>query len=172
MLKELAESRFNTSESVDSGIFETDDLCCGKPAKKVMNIGEMIREILITAQKENRVISGLTDVSKHFKEAENSDLSLFFFVAPTPTGDSLKHMQEVMLQAFCFENDIYIVKIDSSEKLSEILGSVGITCALTQKLSRNQTWRERYTEHEKVLIDHCENFWDEPVQPIIRLPEK
>lgn len=142
-----------------------------------MNIGETIREILVDAKKTNRLISGLSNVSKYLKETEHPEQSLFFFIVPSPEGNSLTHMQEVVLQSYCFENDIYIVKLDSIEKLNEILGlEQGIeTCALVQKLpqiDRNQTRKEKYTTLELVLIDHCEDFWDEPIQPIIRLPHK
>lgn len=171
MIESFLESRLNTSrESVESGIFDLDD---SAPAAK-MNIGETIDGILKAAQMENRIICGLGDASRHFKESDSSENSLFFFIAPSPVGDSLTHMTEVFLQAFCFENDIYIVKLDCAQKLTKILGSEKlVTCALTQHNTQSHsTRRERYTDLEKVLIDHCESFWDEPVQPVIRLPEK
>jgi growth arrest and DNA-damage-inducible protein len=171
MIKNFLESRLNTStESVESGIFDVDDFV---PAAD-MNIGETIEGLLTAAQTENRIICGLDDVSRHFKESDSSENSLFFFIAPSPVGDSLTHMTEIFLQAFCFENDIYIVKLDCAQKLTRILSSEKlVTCALTQSNTQNlATRRERYTDLENVLIDHCENFWDEPVQPIIRLPEK
>jgi growth arrest and DNA-damage-inducible protein len=173
MLKDFFESRLIAStESVESGIFDFD-LDDFQTAAK-MNIGDTIEGILTAAQQDNRIICGLSDASRHLKESDSSENSLFFFVAPSPVGDSLTHMTEVFLQAFCFENDIYIVKLDCAQKLSQILNSQTlVTCALTQKKTQSQVARqEKYTDLEKVLIDHCENFWDEPVQPIIRLPEK
>ena len=80
-------------------------------------------------------------------------------------------MQEVVLQAFCFESDIYIIKLDSAEKLTRIVGCEHeVTCALIQKHFHNQA--KKFSELESCLIDHCEDFWDEPIQPIIKLPEK
>lgn len=141
-----------------------------------MTIGETIKEILLEAQKENRLISGLSNASTYLKESENAEHSLFFFIVQSSTSDSLAHIQEVILQSFCFENDIYIIKLDSVEKLNKILGSEQRcdTCALVQKLSQNkgQSRKEKYTERETILIDHCEDFWDELVQPVIKLPEK
>lgn len=141
-----------------------------------MNIGETIEAALIQAQDENRLITGLNNVSKHLRETECPEHSLFFFIAPSPAGDSISHMQEVVLQSFCFENDIYIIKLDCAGKLNAILRcDFGVTCALMQIMSqqqRDEEKREKYTELESVLIDHCEDFWDEVIQPIIRLPEK
>lgn len=138
-----------------------------------MNIGDIVRDILMRSQLDNRLVCGLENTSMFLKESENSEQSLFFFIAPLVTFDSVKHMQEVFLQAFCFENDIYIIKLDSAEKLNIILGNEqgDATCALVfVKMRNDKKKKEKYTESEKVLIDHCENFWDEPIQPIITLP--
>ncbi|CRL03224.1 CLUMA_CG016304, isoform A [Clunio marinus] len=141
-----------------------------------MNIGETVEVILKKAQEENRLISGLNNISNFLIEAENSEQSLFFFVVPSTTSDSIAHMQEVVLQSFCFENDIYIIKLDSVEKLNKILGCEKVvSCALVQKMTQakdSQSRSSKYTDFEMNIIDHCEEFWDELVQPIIKLPEK
>lgn len=140
-----------------------------------MNIGETIKAELIQAQSEHRLITGLNNISKHLRETDCPELSLFFLVAPSPEGDSISHMQEVVLQSFCFENDIYIIKLDCANKLISILGCEhDVTCALVQKTCQHmdQGKKEKYTELETVLIDHCEDFWDAIIQPIIKLPDK
>ena len=145
-----------------------------------MNIGDASKEILIEAQKEHRLICGLNSVTKYLKETENLEHSLFFFMAPSPAGDCLAHMQEVFLQAFCLESDIYVIKLDNAEKLNKILGSKRCdTCALVQRSSTKSLKNlddeidlDQFTDIENILIDNCEEFWSEPVQPIIRLPEK
>lgn len=163
MLRELIKLQSSSTEAFFASSLE-------------MTIGETIKEILLVAQMENRLICGLSNASSYFKESENAEHSLFFFIAQSSTSDSLAHIQEVILQSFCFENDIYIVKLDSVAKLNKILGcEQGCdSCALVQKLpqTKNQSRKERYTELENILIDHCEDFWDELVQPVIKLPEK
>lgn len=147
-----------------------------KTSSLKMNLGETIEAILVQAQEENRLIGGLSNVSKHLKETECSEHSLFFFVAPSPPGNAVNHMQEVVLQSFCFEHDIYIIKLDSAEKLTNILRCDHfISCALVQRMTtatRVLGIATRYTDLETTLIDHCEYFWDEIVQPVIKLPEK
>jgi growth arrest and DNA-damage-inducible protein len=73
-------------------------------------------------------------------------------------------MSTILLKAFCFENDIYIVQLDSAEKLSKLINIEGATCALVQRSNQNQC-----SLVEEMLIDHCEDFWDELVQPVIKL---
>ena len=169
-------------DSIESGVFDMNESImesinvssCHK-----MNIGDAVKEILIEAQEESRLICGLNNASKYLKETEYPEHSLFFFIAPS-SGDSLTHMQEVFLQAFCFENDIYIVKLDSAEKLNKVLGSKrSDTCALVQRSAvldlksfDDEVDTNKFSELENILIDHCEDFWSEPIQPIIRLPEK
>lgn len=181
MVKEYNKSFSNTSTtSVESGVFDLDD-SFETPSGLKMNIGDAVKEILLEADEESRLICGLNDASKFLRDTEYPEHSLFFFIAPSKTGDSVSHMQEVMLQAFCFENDIYIVKLDCSEKLSSILGSKqrDTTCALVQrsavmdlKSTNDEIDLNKFSELENVLIDHCEDFWSEPIQPIIRLPDK
>ena len=180
MVKEFNKSNSNTSTtSVDSGIFDVEDYVETAAGLKI-NIGDAVKEILSDAQKENRLISGLNNVSKYLKDTENPEHSLFFFIVPSSNGDSLTHMQEVVLQAYCLENDIYIMKLDSSKKLNKILGLNRCdTCALVQRSAVKDLKKiddeidlEKFTELENLLIDHCEDFWTEPIQPVVKLPEK
>lgn len=168
MVKQSPLTNFSMA-SIESGIFDMDEVEGASELK--MNIGETIVAILAEAQKENRLICGLNNALQHLKETDCPEHSLFFLVAPS-AADSLAHMQEVVLQSFCFENDIYIIKLDSAEKLKSILGLDNtVTCALVQRLTHHGK-KEKYTKLETNLIDHCEDFWDELIQPIIKLPEK
>jgi ribosomal protein L7Ae-like RNA K-turn-binding protein len=169
MTKGYAKSLSNTSTtSVDSGIFDIDISSTDKDTSgSTMNIGEAVKKILSDANKDKRVISGVKNSIKFLNETENPEHTLFFFMAPTV--DHTSHMSTILLKAFCFENDIYIVQLDSMEKFSRILNIEATSCALVQ---RSNIVNDVYSNDETVLIDHCEYFWDEVVQPIIRLPEK
>lgn len=141
-----------------------------------MKLGDAVKIILEEAKKENRLICGLDNVSRYLKEVDHPENSLFFFMTPSVSVESVTHMTEVVLQSFCFENDIYIVKLDCHAKLSNILncGHQQVTCALIQKKLESASDGRRgvkNTRFEEILIDHCEDFWDEPVQPIVRLPD-
>lgn len=127
------------------------------------------KTVLLRAQLESRLIIGVSQAVKSLSKSPQD--AVFCFLAPPRAGDSATHMHETLLQAFCFENDIYIIKVDSSEKLSRILGSKTLeSCALVQRAwATDQT--EIFTKSEDTLIDHCEDCWDAPRQPVIRLPE-
>lgn len=72
-------------------------------------VGKNLRLVLEKAQAESRVVVGLSAAIKHLSVAPEE--SLFCVLAPPKKGDSATHMHEVLLQAFCFENDIYIIQV-------------------------------------------------------------
>lgn len=136
-----------------------------------VEIGLAAKHALLLAKIENRLIMGLSDAISHL--AKTPEEYLFCFMAPPKPGDSATHMHEVLLQAFCFENDIYIIKVDSAEKLSRLLGSSTVqSCALIQKTWSPDHQTEVLSKVEDKLVDYCEEHWEAPAKPIIKLPEK
>lgn len=74
-----------------------------------LEVGLAAKHALLLAKIENRLIMGLSDAISNF--AKTPEDFLFCFMAPPKPGDSATHMHEVLLQAFCFEHDIYIIKV-------------------------------------------------------------
>lgn len=130
-------------------------------------IGYTARLVLLRAIVEKRVIIGIPSAIQILSKTPED--SLFCFLAQSKNPDSATHMNEILLEAFCYENDIYIVKVDSDEKLSRILGSKSLqTCVLIQK-SYLADHKEQLTPDEDTLVNHCEEYWDFP-KKIIKLP--
>ena len=168
-----------STTSIESGIFEMDQQGMNIPAvggNMSKNIGDTVRDILVEAQSEKRLVVGLKGATQFLMDTEHPEHSLFCFLAPS--RDHGTHMNTVLLKAYCFDNDIYTVELDCAEKLGQILGCKrSETCALIQRSSsileeQQQDDQEEFTEIENQLIDHCEEFWNHQVQPIIKLPEK
>ncbi|XP_058831624.1 uncharacterized protein LOC131690110 [Topomyia yanbarensis] len=134
-------------------------------------IGVTAKHALLLANIEKRLIMGLSDAISSL--AKTPEEYLFCFMAPSQPGDSATHMHEVLLQAFCFEHDIYIIKVDSTEKLSRLLGSSTLqSCALIQKNWSADHRTELLSKVEDQLVDYCEEHWDSPIKPTVRLPDK
>ncbi|KAM7344950.1 growth arrest and DNA damage-inducible 45 isoform 1-T1 [Cochliomyia hominivorax] len=132
-------------------------------------IGRTVKNALLKAQIESRVIVGLSAAIKVLSKAAEG--SLFCIMAVPQDGDSATHMQQVLLEAFCYENDIYVIKVDCPMKLSRILGKTTIeSCCLVQKTWTGDHNEESLNKLESLLVDHCEAFWDSPQKPIIQLP--
>ena len=188
MVKEFNKSLSNTSTtSIESGIFDIDfipDDCddIDEVSSEVQSIGETVKKIISDAEKESRVIGGWTETVNYLNETENPEHSLFFFFVPCDEKskcDSISHMREVMMKAFCLDHDIYVIQLDSEQKLSALLGSESYQCALIQRSStlkcenpEDEIDLDEFSDLENLLIDYCEQNWYEPIQPVIRLPEK
>lgn len=162
---------------------------------KMTHIGRNVRCALKRAVYEKRVVVGVaaavkqllnrststeSDTSDYSDNSRSSDDVIFCVMAPSAAGDSATHMQTILLEAFCYENDIYIVKVDSATKLSHLLGSrTTQTCALIQRpwsdgaaSSASDSWDEsELSAAEAAIVDHCEEFWDVPKQPLVQLPD-
>lgn len=134
--------------------------------KPIMNIGHKIRAALWHAQTEKRLIVGLPEAVKSL--SKTPDEYLFCILAPVDANDTSTHIQEVLLEAYCYENDIYILKVDAADKVSRILGIHTIeSCVLIQKSMMHQ---DRLTVVENELVDYCEDNWNETNKKVINLP--
>lgn len=134
-------------------------------------IGRTVKAALRRAHSESRVIVGLSAAINVLSKSPEG--SLFCLMAVPKDGDSATHMHEVLLEAFCYENDIYVIKVDDATKLSRILGQETVeSCCLVQKVwdSADNAEEEQLTKAENQLVDFCEAHWDAPQHPIVQLP--
>lgn len=143
-------------------------------------IGGFVKKALIQANIEKRLIIGLTQIGRLLSQEQES-VPIFCLMAPPRNGDYATHMHEVLLQAYCLENDIYIVQIDSAEKLSRILDTSRLeSCALICANPAGDSDCEgsfldqdyQMTKTERRLVDYCEDHWNDSEHATIRLPEK
>lgn len=119
-------SRESSIEEVETGKLATQvitysDICKNLTEHKMVvevpamssgadsKLSKAVRNSLWTAQNENRVIVGLSEAVRSLSTI--SDDALFCIMAPPKKGDTATHMHEVLLQAYCFENDIYLIQV-------------------------------------------------------------
>ncbi|KAJ0171945.1 hypothetical protein K1T71_012708 [Dendrolimus kikuchii] len=141
---------------------------------------QCIKSVLLRACVEKRLTVGLLPAIQYL--SKNTSGALFCLTVEAPPGDSATHMQEVLLQAFCVENDIYVIKVDSEAKLRKLLGGCNsckdFSCVLvhypyTDPFSDSQEFDlSTLSEAERDLIEHCEFNWGFSQTPVIKLPEK
>lgn len=143
------------------------------------SIGQCIKTVLRRACVEKRLTIGLLPAIQYL--SKNCNGALFCLTAEAPPGDSATHMQDVLLQAFCVENDIHVIKVDCETKLRRMLGycsPMDFSCVLvhypyTDPFTDSQEIDlSTLSEAERQLIDHCESDWGYSQMPVIKLPEK
>lgn len=149
-------------------------------------IGEIIQTVLSVSKSAQRITLGFSDAIKLLSNTPEE--AQFCFLAEPKRGDSATHMHEVLLQAFCYEHGIYIIKVDSGRKLAHILDKTYETCVLIRKSGSScdnddddENNRDTTTDaaqsqncissEEDILVNFCENSWHNDDYCIVKLPE-
>lgn len=159
------------SAVASSSIYNTRSI--NKKVTMTKGIGYICGKALAGARYENRLVIGLTQAIKTLSNEPND--TMFCILAQPKSGDSAAHMQVILLEAFCYENGIYTIKVDDSQKLTTIVGATKLeSCVLIQryKHDENLPLKLKFFDLEESLIDYCEDHWDVQHKPIIRLPDK
>lgn len=140
-------------------------------------IGSICSTALRNAKQQDRLIVGLSQAIKTL--SNDPEDTMFCILAQPKPGDSAAHMQVILLEAFCYENGIYTINVDDTEKLSTIVGAPKLeNCVLMQRfkhqtdINNNQPLKLMFFDLEEKLTDHCEDYWDSQHKPIIRLPDE
>ncbi|CRL03227.1 CLUMA_CG016532, isoform A [Clunio marinus] len=142
--------------------------------------GSLIKKALVQAMIEKRLVVGLTNIAQ-FLAQDHVNIPIICLITPSKTDDYATHIHEVLLKAYCLENDIYIMNLDSLEKFNRILDSPRLeSCALICANPAGDSDCEgsfldedfQMTKIEKKLVDFCEDHWDDMEHSTIRLPEK
>ncbi|KAG5896428.1 hypothetical protein JTB14_022507 [Gonioctena quinquepunctata] len=140
-------------------------------------LGRAVHGMLTRARVERRLITGLLPAIACL---EKSPEEVVICVLPqTRPGDATTHIQTVLLQAFCYENYIPVIQVDSGEKLNDFCGVSqkesfsGCNCVLiTKDPSMPVTPEEEFpmSPTEQILADFYECTLEEFPRPVIQLP--
>ncbi|XP_046999499.1 growth arrest and DNA damage-inducible protein GADD45 gamma [Schistocerca americana] len=134
---------------------------------------QTVRCMLRRAQAEKRLACGLLPA---IKLLESDPGSVLFCVLPqTAQGDSaMHHIHTVLLQAFCYENDINIIEVDSAERVSSMVAPAGkkprpnldTRCVLVLQPQESPP-QQRLSDAEEELVRWCDA---QPQPAVIKLP--
>lgn len=103
--------------------------------------GKAVRGVLAHARAERRLICGLLPAIGLLESDPYS--VMFCVVAETTPGDATSHMHTVLLQAFCYENDIPVIQVSfklslNLKKKFHIRDSHVFCCCVTFDKYRNK----------------------------------
>lgn len=194
MVKDIGLTRLEMPSPANLIISATDGPDRAAAPSTRPNIGRAVSCALLRAVYEKRVVVGVAAAVKELLSNATASAEaggaagdvVFCVLAPAAAGDSAMHMHTTLLEAFCYENGIYIVKVDSARKLTRLLNARQTqTCALIQSAWRDdvedggggggggkqqQQLEVALTVAEEAMADHCEEYWDMQ-QPIVHLPD-
>lgn len=172
-------STFKSLNKVDSkGYYESLKMCLkdfeDNKCKMInrQKLGRTVSGVLEHARLENRLVCGLVSA---VATLERNPEDVLVCVLPSAPGDAAAHMQQVLLQAYCYENYVPVIQVDSSEKLAEACGMArtrkkSLPCAVVTKFPQTPDGESPCSPTEQILKDFYKCTLEEHPRPIIELP--
>ncbi|KAJ8347256.1 hypothetical protein SKAU_G00286570 [Synaphobranchus kaupii] len=139
------------------------------------NAGKVLKEALWSAQAEDRLVIGVYESAKIMNEDPDS---VAFCVLATDEEfecDIALQIHFTLIQAFCFDNDISIVRVNDKQRLSNIVAEKSVEledahCVLITQNPAEGSWQDPALEKLHLFCEesHSLNEW----VPEITLPER
>ncbi|KAG5834809.1 growth arrest and DNA damage-inducible protein GADD45 gamma-like isoform X1 [Anguilla anguilla] len=139
------------------------------------NAGKVLKEALWTAHAEDRLVIGVYESAKIMNEDPDS---VAFCVLATDEEfecDIALQIHFTLIQAFCFDNDISIVRVNDMQRLSNIVGEKSVEledahCVLITQNPAEGSWQDPALDKLHLFCEESRslNEW----VPEITLPER
>uniref|UniRef100_A0A674P1B0 Growth arrest and DNA damage inducible gamma n=1 Tax=Takifugu rubripes TaxID=31033 RepID=A0A674P1B0_TAKRU len=85
--------------------------------------GQCLQEALLCAQSETRLTAGVYESAKHMTEDPDSVSFCVLAMDEEFECDIALQIHFTLIQSFCFDNDISIVRVSDMQRLAEIVGN-------------------------------------------------
>lgn len=113
------------------------------PHRSLMDISAALKGALLQAHKQGRITAGAYDCAKQMQVFP--DKVMFCILAVNDGNDDMVQMEHILLEAYCREQHIGVVKVDSSDKLGKLLINgnkknktlADFSCALVERPKEN-----------------------------------
>ncbi|KAG5272723.1 hypothetical protein AALO_G00168620 [Alosa alosa] len=138
-----------------------------------MNTGKTLKEALQNAQADGRVTVGVYECAKIMNEDPDS-VSFCVLATDAFECDIALQIHFTLIQAFCFDNDISIVRVNDMQRISKIVGDKSehmedAHCVLISNPTEG-SWEDPALEKLHLFCEESRSF-NEWV-PEITLPER
>ncbi|XP_072271143.1 growth arrest and DNA damage-inducible protein GADD45 gamma [Pyxicephalus adspersus] len=144
-------------------------------AERMHSAGKALRELLISAQRQECLTVGVYESAKVMNVDPDNVTFCILAADEFDEGDIALQIHFTLIQAFCCENDINIVRLNDTEKLAEIFGSndesgeaKDLHCILITNPSED-AWKDPALEKLGLFCEESRNVND--WVPTITLPE-
>lgn len=143
--------------------------------ERMHSAGKALHELLISAQRQECLTVGVYESAKLMNVDPDNVTFCILAADEFDEGDIALQIHFTLIQAFCCENDINIVRLNDTEKLAEILGSndesgepKDLHCILITNPSED-AWKDPALEKLGLFCEESRylNDW----VPTITLPE-
>ncbi|XP_062566457.1 growth arrest and DNA damage-inducible protein GADD45 alpha-like [Saccostrea cucullata] len=153
------------------------DLLASKMAHEdrfyMAKIGDAVKDVVSMAALNERLVLGAMPSAEFL--GEEADSVALCLLLENKSDDVLINIQHKLVEAYCWENDIPLLKVDSEDKVRKILASEGdqnnneptdLSCILVKNA-------DKLSSSESMLADFFDYIIKNEIEPfpVITLPE-
>ncbi|XP_063431153.1 growth arrest and DNA damage-inducible protein GADD45 gamma-like [Mytilus trossulus] len=88
--------------------------------RNVNNIGMALKTILMKAKEDGRLVCGVYECAQILQEVPD-DIALCLLPEVVDTDDVTANIQHKLVEAYCWENEIEVVKVDNFLKVGKMV---------------------------------------------------
>ncbi|XP_037679894.1 growth arrest and DNA damage-inducible protein GADD45 beta [Choloepus didactylus] len=97
-------------------------VACDNAAQKMQMLSSAVEELLVAAQRQDRLTVGVYESAKLMNVDPDSVVLCLLAVDEEEEGDIGLQIHFTLLQSFCCDNDINIVRVSGMQRLAQLLG--------------------------------------------------
>uniref|UniRef100_A0A5F8GZ31 Growth arrest and DNA damage inducible beta n=1 Tax=Monodelphis domestica TaxID=13616 RepID=A0A5F8GZ31_MONDO len=100
-------------------------VACESAAQKMQTVSNAVEELLVAAQRQDRLTVGVYESAKLMNVDPDSVVLCLLAIDEDEEDDIALQIHFTLIQAFCCDNDIDIVRVSGMRRLAELLGEPG-----------------------------------------------
>ncbi|NP_001083928.1 growth arrest and DNA damage inducible gamma L homeolog [Xenopus laevis] len=142
---------------------------------RMQSAGKSLHELLVSAQRQECLTVGVYESAKVMNVDPDSVTFCILAADEYDEGDIALQIHFTLIQAFCCENDIDIVRLNDTEKVAQILGLTDesaepkdLHCILITNPNED-AWKDPALEKLAIFCEESRKVYD--WVPTITLPE-
>ncbi|XP_063002935.1 growth arrest and DNA damage-inducible protein GADD45 beta [Elgaria multicarinata webbii] len=97
-------------------------VACDNAEQKMKPISEAVEQLLVAAQRQGCLTVGVYESAKLMNVDPDSVVLCLLAVDEEDEGDIALQIHFTLIQAFCCDNDIHILRVSGMERLAAVLG--------------------------------------------------
>ncbi|XP_071172230.1 growth arrest and DNA damage-inducible protein GADD45 gamma-like [Mytilus edulis] len=125
--------------------------------KTAVEAGKILKDVVSEADKDSRVVNGTHSCAVHLQHCPDNIMACIL-ADYGPLHDVTINIEHTLLEAYCMENGIRVLKVDSSEKIKKFLGT----------LPKNGKYTERSGDYTCLLIKNPKALYDKAEDTLLK----
>ncbi|MBN3289146.1 GA45B protein, partial [Polypterus senegalus] len=103
-----------------------ETVCSSSTEKKMESVKQALEELLVAAQRQSCLTAGVFESAKLMNVDSDSIVLCILATDEEDKDDIALQIHFTLIQAFCCDNGINIVRVSGMQRLAEVLGEAGV----------------------------------------------